>query len=75
VKRQLKPDFETQETAIYQREYPPEVSDLRNSKKTPENLPKYYQVFEDRIGFIPDLSILDMLFSEGPEAKKFITKK
>ena len=27
--------------------------------------PKYYQIFEDRIGFQPDLSILDLLFSEG----------
>ncbi|PYF76954.1 WbqC family protein [Pedobacter nutrimenti] len=32
----------------------------------------YFQVFEDRNGFIPDLSILDLLFSQGPQAKLFI---
>lgn len=29
---------------------------------------KYFQVFEDKMGFIPDLSILDLLFNTGPEA-------
>lgn len=29
---------------------------------------KYFQVFEDRIGFQPNLSILDLLFCEGPNA-------
>ena len=28
----------------------------------------YYQVFQSRHGFIPDLSILDLLFNMGPEA-------
>ena len=28
----------------------------------------YYQTFQKRHGFIPDLSILDLLFNEGPEA-------
>lgn len=30
--------------------------------------PVYHQVFEDRHGFIPDLSILDLLFNEGPNS-------
>lgn len=29
---------------------------------------KYTQVFEEKNGFIPNLSILDLLFSEGPNA-------
>lgn len=28
----------------------------------------YYQVFADRHGFIPDMSIIDLLFNTGPEA-------
>ena len=28
----------------------------------------YYQVYRDRHGFLPNLSILDLLFNEGPEA-------
>lgn len=31
-------------------------------------LPRYHQVFEDRHGFVPGLSVLDLLFSEGPAA-------
>ena len=27
----------------------------------------YYQVFAQRLGFLPDLSIIDLLFNEGPE--------
>lgn len=28
----------------------------------------YYQVFRDKFGFVPDLSILDLLFNLGPES-------
>lgn len=35
-----------------------------NSIKTPP----YYQVFADRYGFISNLSIVDLLFNEGPNA-------
>ena len=35
----------------------------------PINVPvHYYQTFQKRHGFIPNLSILDLLFNEGPEA-------
>lgn len=29
---------------------------------------EYYQVFSQKFGFVPHLSILDLLFNEGPEA-------
>lgn len=32
------------------------------------NTPRYPQVFEDRLGFVPGRSILDVLFHVGPEA-------
>lgn len=41
----------------------------------PGNMPeasRYRQVFEERIGFIPNLSILDLLFCEGKEAIRYI---
>ena len=33
---------------------------------------RYRQVFEERIGFMPNLSILDLLFCEGKEAIRYI---
>lgn len=33
----------------------------------------YYQVFEERQGFIPNLSIVDLLFSQGPQSLNYIT--
>ena len=33
---------------------------------------EYYQVFADRYGFTPNLSILDLLFNEGPMAKSIL---
>ncbi|NDV45627.1 hypothetical protein D0T49_00975 [Paludibacter sp. 221] len=32
------------------------------------NFKKYYQVFEQKLGFIPNLSIIDLLFNMGNEA-------
>ena len=32
----------------------------------------YVQVFNERHGFVPNLSILDLLFCEGPAAKNYI---
>jgi len=66
VKEQLKLDFNIQQTENYIREYPKEIIDLRHAKNSFPATIKYYQVFEDRIGFQPDLSILDLMFSEGP---------
>ncbi len=34
--------------------------------------PRYTQVFEDRNGFIPNLSIIDLLFCEGPRAAELL---
>ncbi len=60
-------------TEKYQKSYPENLRDLRNSFLPKNQLTeafgiKYTQVFEDRIGFVPNLSILDLLFCTGPEA-------
>jgi len=36
------------------------------------SLPPYYQLFSDRNGFLPDLSIVDLLFNLGPEALLYL---
>ena len=38
----------------------------------PSLFPVYYQVFSTRFPFVPDLSILDLLFNEGPASLKII---
>ncbi len=32
----------------------------------------YYQVFQEKLDFIPHLSVLDLLFNEGPDAVKVL---
>ncbi|MGE8430001.1 MAG: WbqC family protein [Sphingobacterium sp.] len=33
---------------------------------------EYYQVFSDKNGFYPDLSIIDLLFNQGPQSKSYL---
>lgn len=54
-----------------------DYTDLRNKlsdKNRIFHLTPYYQVFSDRHQFQPDLSILDLLFNEGPEALHYLKK-
>jgi hypothetical protein len=34
----------------------------------------YYQVFQQKFGFVPNLSIIDLLFNDGPSAKDVLLK-
>ncbi|OEK07318.1 hypothetical protein A8C32_17930 [Flavivirga aquatica] len=46
---------------------------LVNAKKEQyQNFDTYTQVFNDKHGFIPNLSILDLLFNEGPNALNYL---
>ena len=64
-------------TEAYLKNYPETVTDLRNRFLPKNHLQQpmgfqYTQVFEDRIGFVPNLCILDLLFCCGPAAKTFL---
>lgn len=71
-----KPEIKFTDSYIKSGETPPETDDFRYSihpklnKQCIDNefyaLP-YHQVFNDKSDFIPNLSILDLLFNEGPE--------
>lgn len=70
----LKTNCLLQKTDDYQKEY---ALDYRNtfSPKVPyptDHFTPYYQVFNDRIPFVPNLSILDLLMNLGPEAKDYL---
>ena len=49
-----------------------EENDFRNIDFTTSSSTEYYQVFADKQGFVPNLSILDLLFNEGPNAKNIL---
>ncbi|MBE7177520.1 MAG: WbqC family protein [Mucilaginibacter polytrichastri] len=70
----LKMPAELHYTESYEADYGGD--DWRNrisAKAEPAGTGKpYYQVFEDRHGFLPDLSIVDLLFSQGPQSQNFL---
>ena len=69
---QVKSDY-TQTTEYHVDSIFCDFRELSNAKKTPEKLvEKYIQMFDDKHGFIPNLSILDLLFMEGPNAISFL---
>jgi len=76
----MKIPFRVQESHEYMKPSE-EIIDLRNGihpktnrRQTDVNYvpPKYTQVFADKWGFKPNLSILDLLFNTGPEGKELL---
>ena len=52
-----------------------DLRDLSNARKEKKiDTPKYIQVFESKHGYINNLSILDLIFSEGPNSVSLIVK-
>jgi hypothetical protein len=74
----LQLDVNTSQTQEYQSTIG-EVQDFRklvNVKKEPDyGLDTYTQVFEAKHGFIPNLSILDLLFNEGTNALTYLEQQ
>lgn len=65
---------------VYTERYEPEVAnDFREAIRPkhegddPDFHPRpYYQVFRERFGFLPNLSIVDLLFNMGPESELYL---
>ena len=70
----LKANHAIVHTTDYLHEVKEDFREAFNPKNTPNpNLfPKYYQVFNTKYPFAPDLSILDLLFNEGPESRNLL---
>lgn len=44
----------------------------RKSKADPQVFNSYLQVFSDRSSFVPDLSIMDLVFNQGPASSEYL---
>ncbi len=63
-------------TDEYIKQYPDSVLDYRDAihPKKPDVCfhPTYFQLFEPKLGFMPNVSSIDLLFSQGNRAKEII---
>jgi hypothetical protein len=73
--KQLKKNPLIEFTSEYDKEKG-EGLDFRNhidlKKSTDFHNKPYFQVFEDRNGFLPNMSIVDLLFNQGPQSKFYL---
>ncbi|QNN44327.1 WbqC family protein [Pedobacter roseus] len=73
-KLKLNKNFEV--TGEYFDDIKPELDfrSIMNPKKQEDivNNKSYYQVFEDKHQFLPNLSIVDLLFNQGPQARLYL---
>ena len=79
ILEKLEFDISVSLTTDWKDVYDPQQRDDWRSKLSPNSInsrfpeaPKYRQVFEERTGFIPHLSILDLLFCEGKNARSVL---
>lgn len=71
----LKVQLQIEFSEKYIADYKNDISDFRTEKTELPEIENYYQLFEERHGFISGLSILDLLFNYGPDAKQFLLSK
>jgi hypothetical protein len=56
---------------VYEKELAEGITDLRNNNFREEH-PTYGQVFQEKTGFISSMSIIDLIFNQGPQAITFL---
>ncbi|MGE3825167.1 MAG: WbqC family protein, partial [Bacteroidia bacterium] len=75
IMKLLKAEINHEFTQTYISDFGENVLDLRKKEIILPGIPIYNQVFEERHGFISNLSILDLLFNSGPDALDILTTK
>ena len=45
---------------------------IASKEVSPLSFPKYTQVFDDKLGFLPNLSVLDLISNLGPESSSYL---
>jgi len=69
----LEVEFPEERTKEYALNYDMDYRFLVNAKKEIKlDVPEYVQVFGERHGFIPNMSILDLLFNLGPNSTAYL---
>ena len=76
VLKMLKVNKEIVHTTDYVKVVEDDYREAFSPKTTPnpDVFPQYYQVFSTKFPFTPDLSVLDLVFNEGPEAITYLDK-
>ena len=73
IMEKLSIEISLSETEVYSGVHEIDFRKRFSAKQSPRlEFPRYIQVFEDRTGFISNLSILDLLFNIGPESKMYL---
>src|SRR5690554_18863 len=71
-------EFNAVKTNVFEKN-PKDILDLRflvDAKRKSDFVPSYYiQVLEDAHGFLPNLSIFDLLFNEGPNTLNYLDQQ
>ena len=74
ILKMLKVNKEIVHTKDYVREAENDLREAFSPKRQVDAslFPTYYQVFSEKYPFAPDLSVLDLIFNEGPEASNYL---
>lgn len=72
VLKSLKVNLPAQLSSDFLPELPMDQREWLVSKKCHAESPEYVQVFSEKSGFMPNLSVIDLIFNLGPESQQYL---